>query len=97
MGDRFYLQRDRLTLSLQPDKKPVPKGPPTYYQSNPVVMYPIPGKTYFFNRIPRIFTANGWSEVELPANPRLGQVSKKDGKSVIYFEKKGWTDINTLF
>lgn len=100
MGDRFYCQRDNLTLSLQPDRRSKPLGIPTYYRNKQPTMYPIPGKVYSFSGIEKIYDEKtGWQlvttpEPTFPENPKLGQVVTCNGISFVFIPKQGW--VNTL-
>jgi len=100
MGDRFYCQRDNLTLSLQPDRRPKTQGTPTYFQTPPEPLYPIPGKVYTFKGVEKVWQ-NGWVlvtpvPVVFPDNPRIGQVSKQNGKDFVFLSKKGWIEVSEL-
>lgn len=100
MGDRFYCQRDNLTLSLQPDRQAKYSETPTYFKTPKTAIYPIPGKVYLFNGIEKVWN-NGWVElnpveVTFPENPKLGQVFKKDNINYVFLSKKGWVEVSQI-
>ena len=98
MGDRFYCQRDNLTLSLQPDRRTKFSETPTDFKTKQPPMYPISGKVYQFNGVEKIWTGK-WETVtpiEFPKNPKLGQLFKHEETSYVFIPKKGWIAVSEL-